>query len=243
MALKGEEGEMGEEEGKEWGRSTQRTENVIVGSGGEEEEEEGVEEIEGNNQCVLISGDSSGSSGSGSGGKGGDAPPPTLSPIPPPLLEAIHRTIELGLGRGPLLGYPVIRAKVWIDGKGTRLGPETPLAAVRAATARALNAALKASGAQLLEPCMAVEVSLPEGPCVGEVCSDLSGNRRGHIVEVGTSGRAFVKARVPLRSMVGYSTALRSRTRGEGTFSMEFTDYEHVGPMQQEKLLSNPLLV
>ena len=120
----------------------------------------------------------------------------------------------------------------------------------------------------MLEPVMTVEVSVPDGPCVGEVISDLSSHKRARIREVGTaaslaetittgaqarsapgtgshqhhaSSKVLIRCDVPLREMVGYSTAIRSRTAGEGGFSMEFSRYAPVGPQLQRSLLDNPL--
>lgn len=177
-------------------------------------------------------------------GANGNNSPSTLSPIPPPYLEAISGAIELGLGRGSILGFPVVGARVEIHGEGCMFSLDTPLAAVRAATARALSAALISSRPKLLEPLMAAEITLLEGPAVGEVLSDISTTRRGQIVEVGgISGKTVIKALVPLKEMVGYATSLRSRTSGEGSFSMEFSKYESVGEALQAKLVANPTLI
>ena len=56
-------------------------------------------------------------------------------------------------------------------------------------------------------------------------------------------GKTLVKCVVPLREMVGYSTALRSQTRGEGSFSMTFAEYAPVGEALQRKILKNPALL
>jgi len=58
----------------------------------------------------------------------------------------------------------------------------------------------------------------------------------------GLRGRAVVCARVPLTTMVGYATSLRSRTAGEGSFSMEFDAYEHMSATAQAALLERPEL-
>ena len=137
------------------------------------------------------------------------------------------------------------------------VSPDSTAAAVRACTARALSDALLAAGALLLEPSMRVEVVAPDrGSVVGDVLSDLTTTRRGRVREVaplhllqaagggggGGPARVAVRADVPLREMVGYSTALRSRTSGEGSFAMEFARYEPVGAQLQAALCKDPAL-
>ena len=88
------------------------------------------------------------------------------------------------------------------------------------------NAARKAKPV-LLEPVMKVEVITPE-EFTGDVIGDLN-SRRGIIQSMDTSAEgSVVKANVPLASMFGYSTDLRSATQGRAVYSMEFEKYEAV---------------
>jgi translation elongation factor EF-G len=218
-------------------------------------------------------GGAAGSEGDGEeGGEGDGAANGELDarfkPLPPQLADALRDAIGSGLGRGPLLGYPLVRARVTLDERRCAISPDTTAAALKAATARALAAALADCGVELLEPVMRVEVSVPDGPWVGEVLSDLTSQRRARVRELGRAGggsggggagggvgdggtsgapvgngtsgatsggsgggtgRVLVHATVPLVAMVGYSTGLRSRTAGEGAFSMAFEAYAPVG--------------
>jgi elongation factor G len=75
---------------------------------------------------------------------------------------------------------------------------------------------------------MKVEVSLPE-QFVGDVIGDLSARRarvEGMTPHPGSS--AIVNAYVPLATMFGYATDLRSMTQGRGTFTMEFDHYDQL---------------
>ncbi len=79
----------------------------------------------------------------------------------------------------------------------------------------------------LLEPVMSLEVDVPN-QFVGDVLSDLGG-RRAQITEVVPNGyRNIVLGSVPLSTMLGYATAIRSMTQGEGQYSMEYKGYEPV---------------
>lgn len=75
---------------------------------------------------------------------------------------------------------------------------------------------------------MDVEVVTPE-EYLGDVMGDLNG-RRGRVqsMEARAGGAQSVRAQVPLASMFGYATDLRSRTQGRATFTMQFDHYERV---------------
>jgi elongation factor G len=79
----------------------------------------------------------------------------------------------------------------------------------------------------LLEPIMKVEVEVPE-EFMGDVIGDIS-SRRGRIEGMDTvNSLSKVRASVPLSEMFGYATDIRNKTRGQGTFVMEFANYEEV---------------
>jgi len=89
----------------------------------------------------------------------------------------------------------------------------------------------------LLEPMMKVEVEVPE-QYMGEVIGDLSG-RRGRIEGMEANKNVqIIKAKVPLATMFGYSTQLRSLTQGRGTYSMEFCEYNEVPKNISEEIIS-----
>ena len=56
----------------------------------------------------------------------------------------------------------------------------------------------------------------------------------------GTARKVIVRATVPLRQLVGYATVLRSRTAGEGSFTMSFSSFDHVGAALQAALIADP---
>ena len=78
-----------------------------------------------------------------------------------------------------------------------------------------------------LEPIMDVEVIVPED-YLGSVIGDLK-QRRAHINDLATRGdKRVASARVPLRLMFGYSTELRSLTKGRANFTMEFQAFDNL---------------
>ena len=88
----------------------------------------------------------------------------------------------------------------------------------------ALKLAVEKADPMILEPIMRVEVTMPE-EFMGDVIGDLN-SRRGHIEGMDNrSGTQVVRAMVPLSSMFGYVTDLRSMTQGRASSSMEFAHY------------------
>jgi elongation factor G len=99
--------------------------------------------------------------------------------------------------------------------------------AFKIAGSMALKEGVRKGRPQLLEPVMKVEVTTPE-EFLGTVLGDLN-SRRGHDEGREARGNAqVVKAFVPLASMFGYTTDLRSATQGRATSSMEFAYYQQL---------------
>jgi elongation factor G len=96
---------------------------------------------------------------------------------------------------------------------------------------------VKRAGLHLLEPVMAVEVVCPEQN-MGDVIGDLN-SRRGRINGMNPRGNMqVVTAEVPLATMFGYSTDLRSKTQGRATYTMQFAKYEPVPRNIEEEIIT-----
>jgi len=97
--------------------------------------------------------------------------------------------------------------------------------ALRVATTMASREALLAAESFLLDPFMKIEVFTPDA-WMGEVIADLN-TRKGKVTDIDDQkGMKIVRAIVPLASMFGYSTALRSATQGRATFTMQFSHFD-----------------
>ena len=91
----------------------------------------------------------------------------------------------------------------------------------------AFKAGMPKADPTLLEPVFEVEVETPE-EYMGDVIGDLS-SRRGRILSMEKRGKTqIVKARVPLSTMFGYATTMRSLSQGRATYTMQFANYEEV---------------
>jgi elongation factor G len=158
------------------------------------------------------------------------------SSIPRTYLSAIKSGIEDAMNKGTLTGHPVVDVKVAIvDGKHHEV--DSSDMAFRAAAAIAFRDGMRKAAPVMLEPVMKVQVVAPE-TFTGDIISEMN-LRRAQIQgmdPVGSNAQT-VHAHVPLATMFGYATSLRSRTQGRGTFVMEFHHYAPVSSKLMQKLL------
>ncbi|MDT8271980.1 MAG: elongation factor G [Desulfomonilia bacterium] len=125
----------------------------------------------------------------------------------------------------PLTGYEVVDIDVTVE--NVEINEKTTGQGLKIASQMALQDAIRKVGSVQLEPVMEMDVLTPE-ESVGEVVGDLS-SRKASIVSVVIKAKSHsVKALVPLSQTFGYSTALRSLTRGRGSFSMKFHGFDRV---------------
>jgi elongation factor G len=156
------------------------------------------------------------------------------SSIPRTYLPAIERGVRDALEKGVSRGYPVVDVKVTVlDGKYHEV--DSSDMAFRTAAAMAFRDGMRKAGPIILEPIMRIEVVAPE-EFTGDVISELS-MRRGMIqgIQSHGNGAQSMQANVPLATMFGYATSLRSHTKGRGTFVMEF---DHYAPVSEKEMLT-----
>ena len=146
--------------------------------------------------------------------------------IPREYIPAVDDGIQEAMSTGVLAGYPVVDIKVaLIDGSYHEVD-SSDMAFKIAGSLAFKNAAQKAKPV-LLEPMMAVEVVTP-AEYMGDVMGDLN-SRRGHIDGMEPRGNAqVITATVPLSTMFGYATDVRSATQGRATYTMQFKHYAEV---------------
>ena len=147
--------------------------------------------------------------------------------IPKEYIPAIDKGIQDAMKSGVLAGFPCVDLKVNLV-FGSYHEVDSSEQAFYVAGSMAIKDAMLKAGPVLLEPIMDVEVVTPE-EYLGDVMGDLNG-RRGRVqsMEARAGGAQSVRAQVPLASMFGYATDLRSRTQGRATFTMQFDHYERV---------------
>ncbi|MBR3223029.1 MAG: elongation factor G [Kiritimatiellae bacterium] len=141
------------------------------------------------------------------------------------LQECIVQGLEDGIATGVLARYPMTDIEVTCD-SAALVDPETSdEVAFRSAAMMGFREAAEAAAPAFLEPIMRLEITTPP-ESVGEVLGDLNG-RRGTVLDMTVKGDfEVVHARVPLAQMFGYSTAIRSLTKGRASYSMETDQFE-----------------
>jgi len=146
--------------------------------------------------------------------------------IPKEFILAIDKGIRESMLGGVVVGYPAVDIKATLLDGSFHEVDSTEVAYKIAASMAFREAALKANPL-ILEPIMSCEVVCPE-EYVGAVIGDLN-SRRGKILNLSTRhGAQVIRAEVPLATLFGYSTALRSFSQGRATYHMEFAHYEPV---------------
>jgi elongation factor G len=146
--------------------------------------------------------------------------------IPKEYIPSVDAGIQEALTSGVLAGYPTVDVRVLLT-YGSYHDVDSSEMAFKIAGSMAIKKALRAANPVLLEPVMAVTVTVPDD-FVGAVTGDLS-SRRGRMDGMEQQGSSHViKAQVPLADMFGYSTDLRSRTQGRATYTMQFHSYNQV---------------
>jgi elongation factor G len=156
--------------------------------------------------------------------------------VPREYVAPTARGIEDTLANGVLAGYPVVDVKVTLV-DGSYHDVDSNEQAFSIAGSMGFKDGMRKAKPVLLEPIMKVDVSMPE-EYMGDVMGNLSG-RRGTIL--GMEGRGtsqMVHAHVPLASMFGYATELRSMTQGRATYSMEFDHYQPLPNSIAEEIIA-----
>ncbi len=154
--------------------------------------------------------------------------------IPREYIPACDKGFQEQMARGPLIGYPIVGVACHLQ-DGAYHDVDSSEMAFRICAMAAFRQAYERANPVALEPIMKLEVSAPEefqGNVMGQV------NQRRGIIQ-GTSnneGYVIVEAEVPLSTMFGYSTDLRSATQGKGEFTMEFSKYAPTPRGLQEEL-------
>ncbi len=137
---------------------------------------------------------------------------------------------------GVIAGYPLIDVKATLI-DGSYHDVDSSEMAFKIAGSMAMKEAVMKASPVLLEPMMKVEVEVPED-YIGNVIGDLI-SRRGQIESQSTEqGLAKVASKVPLATMFGYATDIRSKTQGRGIFTMEFSHYEEVPRSVAETIIA-----
>jgi elongation factor G len=155
--------------------------------------------------------------------------------IPKEYIKPIDQGIQEALENGVLAGYPMVDVIVSLY-DGSYHDVDSNEMAYKIAGSMAFKEAAKKASPVLLEPVMAVEVTVPED-FVGTIIGDIN-SRRGRIESLEhAAGSQLVKAIVPLKEMFGYVNDIRSSTQGRASYSMQFARYEEAPRMIADEII------
>ncbi|MGA8742376.1 MAG: elongation factor G [Terracidiphilus sp.] len=159
--------------------------------------------------------------------KGGSVPREYIKPID----QGVQGALELGI----LAGFPIVDVKVILfDGSYHEV--DSNEMAFKFAGSIAFKEAARKAHPVLLEPVMAVEVTVPE-EFMGVIIGDIN-SRRGRIEGMEhAAGSQVIKAIVPLKEMFGYVNEIRSSTQGRASYSMQFARYEEAPRMIADEII------
>ncbi|MDQ3609495.1 MAG: elongation factor G [Actinomycetota bacterium] len=155
--------------------------------------------------------------------------------IPSGYIPAVEKGCLEALERGPVAGAPVRGVRVSVV-DGSHHTVDSSEMAFRLAGSIAMKEALADAGAVLLEPVMAVRLSVPD-ECVGDVIGDLSSRRGRPQGMEPAGGMTEVRAEVPMAEMLTYAPDLRALTGGRGEYTMELERYEEMPRALAERVV------
>ncbi len=139
---------------------------------------------------------------------------------------AVAEGLQEVLSSGPVQGYPLVDVElqiVKVEGENN----DFTKVALKVAGANAARQALEAAGPAMLEPIMETEITVPEEN-LGDVIGELNG-RGGRVLDIDSQEYfSRITADVPLQRLFGYTTALRSATKGRGSFAMKSSRYDTI---------------
>jgi len=156
--------------------------------------------------------------------------------VPAEYVPAVAEGIAEAVGTGVLAGFPMTDLTVALVG-GSHHVVDSTARGFKLASSRAFRDAASSAGPTVLEPVMDLEVRAPDAN-IGDVIGDLQARRARIAGMSARPGVQVITATVPLAEMVGYATALRSGSRGRGTYAMQFKAYAEVPHATRERLVA-----
>jgi elongation factor G len=156
--------------------------------------------------------------------------------IPTEYIPSCDKGFQMARSQGTLAGFEVVKVKMILE-DGTSHAVDSSDLAFQICARDAFKETLQRAKPVLLEPIMKVEIETPS-QFQGAITGDLS-SRRGLITgSEMKANAAIIAAEVPLSSMFGYSTDVRSMSQGQATFTMEFLTYRPIPSHVQEEILA-----
>ena len=154
--------------------------------------------------------------------------------VPKNYYPAVEKGLQDSVQKGPMAAYPVVGVKaVLYDGSYHPV--DSSEMAFKMAATQAFKKGFMEAGPVLLEPIASLKVTVPD-QYTGDIMGDLN-KRRGRVLGMNPvqGGKQVIESEIPMSSLYGYCTDLRSMTGGRGTYEYEFVRYEQAPSDVQEK--------
>jgi elongation factor G len=156
--------------------------------------------------------------------------------VPKNYIPAVEKGVNEGLKEGGLAGYPLTDMKVTLF-DGSYHAVDSSEISFKIAASYALKKGFSQGQPVLLEPIMNVHITIPDN-FTGDVMSDLN-SKRARVMGMSPGGGInHIDAQAPLAEMLKYATDLRAITQGRGTYTMEYSHYEHVPAHVAQKIIA-----
>jgi len=156
--------------------------------------------------------------------------------VPKNYIPAVEKGVNEGLKEGGLAGYPLTDMKVTLF-DGSFHAVDSSEISFKIAASYALKKGFSQGQPVLLEPIMNVHITIPDN-FTGDVMSDLN-SKRARVMGMSPGGGInHIDAQAPLAEMLKYATDLRAITQGRGTYTMEYSHYEHVPAHVAQKIIA-----
>lgn len=154
--------------------------------------------------------------------------------VPKNYFPAVEKGLQESVLKGPMAGYPVVGIKATLV-DGSYHPVDSSEQAFKMATILAFKQGFMDAQPALLEPIASLKVTVPDR-YTGDIMGDLN-KRRGRVLGMNSNhgGKQIIEAEIPMSSLYGYNTDLRSMTGGSGIYSYEFARYEQApGDIQKQ---------
>jgi len=157
--------------------------------------------------------------------------------VPRQYIPAVDKGAQETLARGIISGHPVVDVSVELY-DGSYHTVDSSELAFKVAASLALRKAIPAARPCILEPIMEISVVVPE-ESMGDITGDFT-SRRGRILGIDAAGpaRQAVRALVPEAEVLRYSSVLRGKTGGRGSFELKFSHYDEAPDLIAKGLIA-----
>ena len=155
--------------------------------------------------------------------------------VPKNYIPAVEKGVNEAFKEGSLAGYPIADVRVTLY-DGSFHAVDSSEISFKIASSYAMKKGMQQGQPVLLEPIMSIHITIPDN-FTGDVMSDLNSKRARVMGMTPGDGINVIDAQAPLAEVQRYATDLRAITQGRGSYTMEYSNYEHVPAHITQKII------